>query len=48
VASRDGIKKDYIFKAVPCPIILEVADIVYLDESTDMFLDESLAKLSMQ
>jgi len=41
VASRDWIKKDYIIKEVPCPLMLDAASIEYPYESTDMFRDES-------
>ena len=40
--SCDGIKQDYIIKKVLCPHIFDAANIVYLYESTDGFLDESL------
>jgi len=48
VASRDWIKKDYIIEEVPCPPILDAANIVYLYESTDVFLDESLYTVAIQ
>jgi len=42
VVSRDWMKKDYIIKEVPCALILDTANIVYLYASTDVFWDESL------
>jgi hypothetical protein len=48
VASRDWIKKDYIMKEVLCPVILDVANIVYRYESTDVFRDESLYMVPIQ
>jgi hypothetical protein len=42
VASRDGIKKDYIIKEVLGSLILDAANIVYPYESMDVFRDESL------
>jgi len=41
VASRDWIKKDYIKEEVPCPLVLDTANIVYTYESTDVFQDVS-------
>jgi len=42
VVSCDWIKIDYIIKEVPCPIILDAANIVYPYEYTNVFWDESL------
>jgi len=42
VASRDWIKKDYIIKEVPCPLIVEIPNSVYPYVSMDEFPDESL------
>ena len=48
VASRDMINKDYIMKDVPCPLIIDAANIVYLYESTDVFGDESRFPVPIQ
>jgi hypothetical protein len=48
VASRDWIKKDYIIKEVPCPLILDATNIVYPYESTDVFRDKSLDTVPIQ
>jgi len=48
VASRDWIKKDYIIKEVPGPLILDATNIVYPYESMDVFQDESLYTVPIQ
>jgi len=48
VASRDWIKKDYIMKEVPGPLILDAANIEYQYESMDKFCDESLDMVPIQ
>jgi len=48
VASCDWIKKDYIIKEIPGPLILDAANIVYPYESTDVFRDESLYMVPIQ
>jgi hypothetical protein len=48
VASRDWIKKDYITKEVPCPLILDATKIVYPYQSTDVFRDESVDTVLIQ
>jgi len=48
VASHDWIKKDFIIKEVPGPLILDAAHIVYPCESTDVFRDESLDSVLIQ
>jgi hypothetical protein len=40
-ASHDWIKKDYIIKEFPCPLILDAGNIVYPYESTNVFRHES-------
>jgi len=47
-ASRDWIKKDYIIKEFPCPLILDTANIEYPYQSTDVFQDESLYTVPIQ
>ena len=42
MVSRDRIKKDYIMKEVPYPLILEATNSVYPYESMDLFRDESV------
>ena len=48
MASSDWIKKDFITKEVPCPLILYAANIVYPYELKDVFQDESLYKVPIQ
>jgi len=48
VASCDLIKKDYIIKVVPCPLILDAANIVYPYGSTDVFQNEYLFSVPIQ
>jgi hypothetical protein len=48
MASRDWIKKEYIMKEVPCPLVLNTAKSVYAYESTDVFQDESLYMVPIQ
>ena len=48
MASHDWIKNDYVTKDVPCHLILEVANIVILYESTGEFRDEVLYTVPRQ
>jgi len=48
VASRDWIKRDHIIQEVPCPLVLNAANIEYPYESTDVFRDESLYTVPIQ
>jgi len=48
VAGRDWIKKDYIIQEVPCPLVLNTANIVYQYDVTDVFRDESLHTVPIQ
>jgi len=48
LASHDWIKKDYIIKEVPCPLILDATNIVYPYEFTDLFRDESFSMVPIQ
>jgi len=48
VATRDWIKTDYIMKVVPCPLILDTANILYRYESTAVSRDESLYMVPIQ
>ena len=48
MASRDGIKKVYVLKEVPGPLILVATPIVYADESTDVIRHESLYTVPIQ
>jgi hypothetical protein len=41
VVSRDWIKKDYILKQVPCPLIVDTTKNEYPYQSTDVFFIES-------
>jgi len=48
VASCDWIKKDYIIKEVPRPLILEATNIIHPYESTDVFQPECLYMIPIQ
>jgi len=48
VESCDWIKKDYILKEVPCPVIPDAANIVYPYESLDVLRDDSLCTVPIQ
>jgi len=48
VGSHDWIKKDYIIKEDPCPLILDDANYAYPDVSMDVFRDESHYTVSIQ
>jgi len=48
VAWTDWIEKDYIIKEVPYPHIVDAADIVYPDASTNVFWDEYLSSVLIQ
>jgi len=48
VASCEQIKKDYIIKEVPVPLILDSTNSVYPYESTDVFRDKSIYTVPIQ
>ena len=48
MASRDWIKKDFIIKEVPGPLILDTEIIVYPDESMDVLRHKSLYTVPIQ
>jgi len=48
VASPDWIKKNYIIKNNPCPLILDATNIVYPHESVEVIWDEYLYKVPIE